>query len=457
MSMSIHTNSMDYKAACRDLRREESDLLNRLKSIALDFEWLQGILSYASDESSNTYPLLANLRCGAWYCPPSQLDDTCHFKSTDGHYGTWAFSLSRFNLNVVSLLEKHTAVCIIDSTRKGKVYPDALTRTIPIWAAVINRIKSLKEGPLQPTEVSNFSHSERSQVDAKIDRFVKEGLQSGVVWEEVVLTKPIEVRFISHQTNSPISVFCSANPDAHTIFCISVSSPSPDYRPSFSYIQGAGDDHQTWSRGLEPAGFWEHKDQLLQLDNLSCVDLAEQIASQHAVNRSAFTNDTATPTILVGDYTIKISSSTEGGVPGIEFLSQRPCEGPERENVLFDGNIESQNSDHLKCVVRSDSKKDFEKSAPFIISFANEWFKEHKELTISCETGSDVSVAASVLIIAALSSSGWELDFEPPSEVSKQRLRAILSRLTTYAPRSSPSRNLMKQLNRFFLSKDAPS
>lgn len=32
-------------------------------------------------------PLIANLRGGLWYAP--RFDDTCYFKSTDGHVGQW--------------------------------------------------------------------------------------------------------------------------------------------------------------------------------------------------------------------------------------------------------------------------------------------------------------------------------------------------------------------------------
>ena len=453
--MSISTNAaVNFKTACKDLRREESDLLNRLKSISIDFEWLEELLEFATDESNKKYPIVANLRCGAWYYPPSKLHATSHYKSTDGHYGTWAFSMSRLNLNIIKLLEEHTAVCIIDSTRKGKLFPDAMIRTIPIWAAVLNRLKSHIVGDVQQKEFPYCSPSELSQICCKINKFVKDALDSGVIWDDVILKKTIEIRYISHETNSPISVFASANPDAHTIFCISVSSPTPKYRPSFTYIQGAGDDHQAWSNGLEPSGFWKFKNELLLLDNIACAELADKISKEHRdQNRSSFCKEeNISDNIILGAHTISISASSVCRMSGIHFMSEMPSDELKISNLVFDGKFQTTSGGYLCCVVRSDSKKDFEKAAPFIIDFAREWFKINETLPISCQSGTDCSVAAAVLIISGLSSSGWELDFLPPSEISKHRLRGVLSRLTTYVPGASPSRNLMKQINRVFLS-----
>jgi tRNA A64-2'-O-ribosylphosphate transferase len=66
--------------------------------------------------------MFANLRCGLWYAP--KFDYTCYFKSTDGHVGKWAFSISRLNLNVAEAAVKFEGLLIVDSTRKGKRYPD---------------------------------------------------------------------------------------------------------------------------------------------------------------------------------------------------------------------------------------------------------------------------------------------------------------------------------------------
>lgn len=79
-------------------------------------------------QSQPTLPLVANLRCGAWYVP--QPETTCYFKSTDGHSGAWAFSLTRLNWHVALLAANRGGVFIVDATRRGKTFP--VTRSLVV-------------------------------------------------------------------------------------------------------------------------------------------------------------------------------------------------------------------------------------------------------------------------------------------------------------------------------------
>ncbi|KAF9302706.1 hypothetical protein BGZ74_004974 [Mortierella antarctica] len=74
--------------------------------------------------------LAANERCGTW--------PGVYFKSTDGHNGIWDFNLRRYNPHLITQIIQHGGCIIVDSTRKGKRVPDALSKTIPIWCATIN-------------------------------------------------------------------------------------------------------------------------------------------------------------------------------------------------------------------------------------------------------------------------------------------------------------------------------
>jgi hypothetical protein len=71
---------------------------------------------------------------------PTPPDATCYFKSTDGHPGTWLFSLTRLNLAFAESAARAGGALIVDATRSGKRFPDALARTLPLWAAVLNAI-----------------------------------------------------------------------------------------------------------------------------------------------------------------------------------------------------------------------------------------------------------------------------------------------------------------------------
>lgn len=99
-------------------------------------------------------------RClGLWYTERKHC--SCYFKSTDGHVHKWEFSSKRLNMNVALAACASEGCIIVDSTRRGKRFPDSMSYTIPIWCAVLNHIvlglgvhESLHLPPWIPTGLS---------------------------------------------------------------------------------------------------------------------------------------------------------------------------------------------------------------------------------------------------------------------------------------------------------------
>jgi tRNA A64-2'-O-ribosylphosphate transferase len=125
---------------------------HRLQSIRRDAQTLidEGTCSRESSELIklvSSWPLVANERCGSWYISStsdvnagsSSSSCGCYFKSTDGHAGTWNISLKRLNLSLIDLLQERGGCRLVDSSMR-KILPDSFSRTIPIWACVLNRI-----------------------------------------------------------------------------------------------------------------------------------------------------------------------------------------------------------------------------------------------------------------------------------------------------------------------------
>ncbi|KAJ2391020.1 tRNA A64-2'-O-ribosylphosphate transferase, partial [Coemansia sp. RSA 2559] len=127
----------------RQLRNESRNVYNRLKSIEDDAEFVR----HVTEQLLPQYPVLANERCGTWYVDATNphAQQTVYFKSTDGHCGSWQFSLRRANTHLFDVLRRSQregggrGCVIVDSTRSGKPMPDSFSRTIPIWCAVWNR------------------------------------------------------------------------------------------------------------------------------------------------------------------------------------------------------------------------------------------------------------------------------------------------------------------------------
>ncbi|KAI4141673.1 MAG: hypothetical protein LQ341_003456, partial [Variospora aurantia] len=169
-SLLLPAASLNISSAVSSLNRNSLSISNRLSSIYHDWLFVRQIAERYQ------LPLVANERCGSWYIPPDIKAGSAYFKSTDGHQGQWAFSTRRLNLQVLDIVEKHGGCIIVDSTRRGKSMPDALSKTVPIWCAVMNSLllgESYESTGIYTAE-DVVSPSEHSQIQARLDSFVEE-------------------------------------------------------------------------------------------------------------------------------------------------------------------------------------------------------------------------------------------------------------------------------------------
>ena len=128
----------------RELQQQaRHDLLNYLRSIEIDAEYVRAAVAACRAGSSSSLPVFANLRNGLWYAAPTEWAGTCYFKSSDGHSRRWAFSYTRLNSHLACAAAEAGGCIIVDSTRRGKQFPDSLTATVPLWAAVLNWYSTL--------------------------------------------------------------------------------------------------------------------------------------------------------------------------------------------------------------------------------------------------------------------------------------------------------------------------
>jgi hypothetical protein len=165
------SNNPNLSSTLSSLKRSALSIHNRLTSIISDSEFV--------DSVSRAYelPLVANERCGSWYIPAEKKVEGVYFKSTDGHMGEWGFSTRRLNFQLLDVVQKYGGAVVADSTRRGKSMPDALSKTIPIWCCVINRVLFATEGQhAMYTPPQAVSSSEHAQISSRIDGFVQEFL-----------------------------------------------------------------------------------------------------------------------------------------------------------------------------------------------------------------------------------------------------------------------------------------
>jgi len=230
----LGSSARSASSLARAIRAEEYSLRNRIKSLIDDRAF---VATVRRDYPS--LPLFANLRCGVWYvesCSSSVAGDAsvaspaavssggngtaaeaCYFKSTDGHAHHWKFSAARLNVHVLQRIIQHaqsgaknvdvddattaaasprcSGALFVDSTRKGKRFPDSFSRTMPIWCAVWNRaLLEVRQRAANATTAAGNDSSDTSASDA--------------AWD-TALHMPLWVRSVSTRTGAPTIDWCS--------------------------------------------------------------------------------------------------------------------------------------------------------------------------------------------------------------------------------------------------------
>lgn len=161
----------------------------------------------------------------------------------------------RYPSTQVHVLISQGRCILVDSTRKGKRIPDALSKTVPIWCSVINRAIQ-KHTPRDAWDAclhtlpSVVSRSEHAQIEARLDMFADRLLKVPALIERLVeqVKKPLRPLWLT-----PQSSLYPLDPDTEfwPVVCVSASQAVEtgcQARPGgYLYVQGSGDDEEAWS------------------------------------------------------------------------------------------------------------------------------------------------------------------------------------------------------------------
>eukprot|EP01080_Neovahlkampfia_damariscottae_P010975 gene10975-3682_t len=427
--------NLTFSEINKQITKDTVTITSRLLSIKHDSKFVKGVFEKLPKKTKK----MANLRCGLWY--HQKFDSTCYFKSTDGHAYHWNFSTSRLNLNVVQEIIQNEIVAIVDSTRKGKLLPDSISKTIPIWAYVLNSVINKignRNWSFELDLPKGISKNEKSQIEDLIPKFIENFRNCGLDFESILLMqKPMKCFFVS-----PVHQFKEFEEDVsnlnfHPLILICASDPSFDEKTfSWRYIQGAGDDHQTWGKGLTPELFWKFEDEILEDEEF----ISEIIDEKNAKGAADKLQNYVKKLTQIGNTNLFIGSSI--------------CEIPSEYATIFCC-IKPENKPEISLYVEiSDSKKN--KSLENNLNFAMEFIKEHiksSKIAIICSTGNNESVCVACAALALFYNEKNNFDENGSKKLSKQYLRSNMSYISSFVTSATPSRNLMKQLNRYFLSK----
>ncbi|SPO21939.1 related to RIT1 - initiator tRNA phosphoribosyl-transferase [Ustilago trichophora] len=493
------------------IKRESRHIYNKLHSISHDAHFIHRIHTLFPD-----LLFTANLRCGAWYTDPTITSAVSYFKSTDGHTHQWSFSLKRSNLHLLPQIVGAGGAVIVDSTRRGKSMPDALSKTVPIWCAVLNRASGRKYGtPVKDEEEQLVTPewmippTEHDQIEARINGFVSSLLDSDLPVPK--LEKPLRPVFVTPQTDlfclpdslkdssereyTPI-VLVSASKfvlDSADLSSASTNSETPQRKDEgYVYVQGAGDDHENWARGLTPDVFWKYQAQLLACEKDLLEAFVDKLVAEGgdngdhwftplAVQSTAESGVGAKGDVEVGETGVYIASrgadhvftteERDGFDLIIHFISLSPpsTDSADLQEKLASLDLTSASQRaRIYPIHMSPSKKGLSAIrtayppavtlAHRILSTPSSPSEKRRKILVCCQDGKDLSGSLVVAILATCFTDQrklieQQLELEKHrDDISKDTTKRRLQWLVSANPRAAPNRAFLLRVNELLLS-----
>jgi tRNA A64-2'-O-ribosylphosphate transferase len=459
-------SSHGFYSSLKELRKSTLSIPNRLRSILKDAEFVQEVAA------AYTLPVVANERCGSWYIHPDMKAGSAYFKSTDGHTGQWSFSLRRLNLQMLDIIGRYGGCIIVDSTRRGKVMPDAFSKTVPIWCAVMNRALFPEQRQFHHFQLPavGLPASEVAQIEIKLDGFVRAFRDLGVDREALrqKLGRPMKLRWVLGHSTDALPAdgrgVADYNDSCHTVILCSVSRRVKGAEMSEGgYIQGAGDDSEGWSHGMTPRVFWSHQDMLFQSQEEELPELIEKLLSVEGhlpkPHRAALVEPT---------NNLYIAGWTGHDKPQ-DFDLIINCHSHESDK--YDG---AEQLD-LQCDSRKLGSRGLRQKLNDVHSYAASTLKRHPacRILITCDTGKDLSVGVALMLlclfysdegrcvyqnhdtaVSALDSSTTSPNgLQQGQKIDKGFIKRRLVWITTSKADANPSRSTLQSVNTFLMNR----
>lgn len=484
--MDLNIGHLDINAISKVLRRETLSLKNRLQSIIHDSDFVVDVADQLK------LPVIPNERCGLWYVPTSKHTESAYFKSTDGHTNEWRFSMRRLNMHLLPILNQNDGIIVVDSTRKGKLMPDALLKTIPIWCAVINSIlfegTTLEDQDLKVLASNNWlvqfheiiSNYEFSSMVDRIPSFVQEVKRLGLFDQEQLLTalgsrKPLlPVWFYHGKTNQELQLsqyfyICCLTASKRTELTITVRTIVDDQvkATSWSYIQGSGDDHELWATEnicggkLLPQYFWNYLYNSQIIDNDTGY-IYDWLGEDELVEKINDIDDKILSTksnVLDLDlsYVKNETNNTNIALGVIEFDVEYPLllkSYPEIKQLIVMSKHKIVNIPDTPSIkifqLDLDSSKKGSKKLREIFPQVIPDLSIEQNITILCDNGKDLSPGFTVLLLCKFYDLDWKLLTES-SKINKDLVKKQLN-LLGKVRKVNPSRNTLQSVNSYLMN-----
>lgn len=351
--------------------------------------------------------------------------------------------------------------------------PDALSKTVPIWIAVLNCLlfPNAHEAHALHTPPRCVSPSEHVQVEHLLPRFCNQlrSLQLDIGEFRRKISKPLRPLWVTQESTLPSHE--SHFPDfLPVVLCTSSRRVTEGDVAADGYIQGAGDDNEGWSRGLSADVFWQHQLALLNSPEDSLPDLIVRLMAKSEAERS---NEVAQETLIRNTTWLYVAAdrvlNDASKYTPFEFIIHCSM----NSNKAVAACMKSKYL-HLTCHAGKAGSRDLRKELDKLQSRPNP--ATSPKTLVCCPTGTDLSLGVGLALLC-LQPAGSA----PPQEacnafhaasrearigtaqqaglrdksVTKDFIRQRLTWITTSCPNAQPSRATLLAVNDFLMSKSA--
>lgn len=336
---------------------------------------------------------------------------------------------------------------IVDSTRKGKSMPDALSKTVPIFICVLNRLLFPHDAhaAVLQTPGSVVAPSEHSQIAKIIEGFVDTARSLSLNLDDLRAKldgKPMLPIWVTPDSTMPLDV--PSNSQYNIIgLCTASSRSSSAGSMGLAYVQGAADDSESWALGLDAATFWTHRDRLLLTSEDELPDAINELLARERSHQCVRAPVLVRPTEHVWIGSNATAATRHADFDVVISCSEKPIE--EMTAKLKDRCI------HLSCSAGKVGSRQLRSQLPKL-SRLQDMLEPRSRILISCDSGRDLAVGVALAVICLCCNEEGKMVADEPLEVStKARIKHLLGWIMVSMPDASPSRATLQSINAFLL------
>jgi tRNA A64-2'-O-ribosylphosphate transferase len=331
--------------------------------------------------------------------------------------------------------------------------PDALSKTVPIWLTIFNRLllPDMTQYHSLHVPMDVVSASEKQQIESRLEGFLAQvkaldldlaafraqlnGKPMVCVWQ-----RPGDVDSLDRSDADKVNTI---------VLCTASNRTSTERSNDAYYIQGAADDHETWSLGLNAPAFWANSEQLLSCSEQDLPELVTSILAKApgevAVDRPVLIKPAnflwlasdAPAEVHAADFDIIISCTLKPNeVIARKFKKRYIC------MTCTTGKVGSrQLRTELSKILDLPNLLDATAGAP------------STRILVTCQSGIDLAVGTALAVLCRFGTPTGSLSaHQAPPRINKDMIKHRLSWIMISAPHVKPSRATLQSVNSFLMN-----